>query len=382
MDSGTLENYSTELTHPHTHQMSRKPNIRRYDTLDVFSVGAYEMRKANSFNTNDLQQVAVDPQQEMMARRTSSMRHGSASIFPYDIGDDIDPDGMTASSAHMTADTAVPGPSANRRNCRMHKSFHERGRHHDINKIEKVIDAKCHSLGDDGSDDNLNATNTRRLSPKFTSAQSSLENEVFHMHSRSGSRNKIELSAGIGGIDPLDMVDAPTVTSVSGLAAAAAAASALAKKSHTAAAHKHNLQSLDKPHRSFRRIARATQSFYVTPNTDQRMAYGMHGPNAALQKRMHSMRTRPLRDGMGDGFRSGDMSPQRHDSIVDVKKSPRLSTSGYELQKPAHFDGDGLDQDAAMRGEAINLHCNWTEQLKALCTRSQVLCMSECVSVW
>lgn len=348
MNTGTLDNYSTDLTHPHTHQMSRKPNMRRYDTLDVFSIGAYEMRKANSFNANDPQVVAT-ADDNTMSRRTSSMRHGSTSVFPYEMVDDVDANSMATTTMHHAADvTPSASTSASRRNCRMHKSFHERSRQHDINKIEKVIDAKCHSVGDDGSDDNLNAANARRLSPKFNSAQSSLENEVFHMHSRSSSRNRIE-----AGAESIDMIEATSPLSAPG--ADAAAATTAAKKSHATGSHKHSSQSLDKPHRSFRRIARATQSFYVAPSIggDQRMAYAMHGPNAAIQKRMHSvsMRTKPFRDGMGDGFH-GDMSPQRHDSISDVKKSPRLSSSGYEFQKPAHFDGDGFDQDAVMRGTA------------------------------
>lgn len=350
MDSGTLDNYSTDLTHPHTHQMSRKPNMRRYDTLDVFSIGAYEIRKANSFNANDSQvAVAAD---DTMSRRTSSMRHGSATMYPYEIGDDIDPNAMTVPVAHMVAEAT----GANRRNCRMHKSFHERSRHHDINRIEKAIDSKCYSLGDDGSDDNLSVANARRLSPKFNSAQSSLENEVFHMHSRSSSRNKIES----GGGESIDMIEATSPSSATSMAAAAVAISAFSKKPHQNVPHKHSSQSLDKPNRSFRRIARATQSFYMAPTQmagDQQMAYGAHGPNAALQKRMHSvsMRTKPFRDGMNDAYMSGDMSPQRHDSISDVKKSPRLSSSGYELQKPARFDVDGSDQDAAMRGRPITL---------------------------
>lgn len=340
----SLNNYP-DFTHPHTHQMSRKPNIRRSDTLDVY--GAYEMRKANSFNSNEM---ASD--EMLMSRRTNSMRHTQGSNYPYEM-DEI-------GSLPPPAPPIVTDTGNTRRNCRMHKSFHDRSRQHEI-KMEKIVDAvKCHSLGDDGADDNnVIIGQKRRLSPKFNSAESSLDNEVFH--SRSGSRNKIE-SVSIDAMDAIESATSPT-----NLAAT--------KKVIATAVHKHSSQSLDKPHHSFRRIARATQSFYVNPVQNEEIRLQrttMHGtPSmASVAKRMHSasMRTKPFREALAeakksksfvnDPFGGGnaadyELSPRRRESINDIKKSPRLSTSTYD-QKSSNYDGNDLDYDNVMHAYRQN----------------------------
>lgn len=346
----SLNNYS-DFTHPHTTQMSRKPNIRRSDTLDVY--GAYEMRKANSFNSNDMTSDEI-----LMSRRTNSMRHAQAG-YPFD---DI-------GSLPPPAPPIVTETGNNRRNCRMHKSFHERSRHHEIKK-EKIVDTvKCHSLGDDGSDDNVivvagggggSGSTKRRLSPKFNSAESSLDNEVFH--SRSGSRNKIE-SNSVEAMDAIESATSPTTMQ----------SVAMTKKLITSASHKHSSQSLDKPHHSFRRIARATQSFYLNPGQAeelrlQRTMHGSHGSASgwAAAKRMHSasMRTKSFRDVVSEAKKSksfvtdpfggvAELSPRRRESISDVKKSPRLSSSIYD-QKTSNYDGEDLDYDVVMHAYRQN----------------------------
>ncbi|XP_055316146.1 uncharacterized protein LOC129575931 [Sitodiplosis mosellana] len=355
----SLNNYS-DFTHPHTTQMSRKPNIRRSDTLDVY--GAYEMRKANSFNSNDMTSDEI-----LMSRRTNSMRHTQAAAgYPYEM-DDI-------GSLPPPAPPIVTETGNNRRNCRMHKSFHDRSRHHEIKK-EKIVDAvKCHSLGDDGSDDNVitvaggsgggggSGSTKRRLSPKFNSAESSLDNEVFH--SRSGSRNKME-STSIEAMDAIESATSPTTMS----------SVAMTKKLITSASHKHSSQSLDKPHHSFRRIARATQSFYLNPVQAeelrlQRAMHGSHGSASgwATAKRMHSasMRTKSFRDVVSEAKKSKsfisdpyggvadyELSPRRRESISEVKKSPRLSSSTYD-QKTSNYDGNDLDYDVVMHAYRQN----------------------------
>lgn len=353
----SLNNYS-EFTHPHTHQMPRKPNIRRSDTLDVY--GAYEMRKANSFNANEMTSDEMP-----MSRRTNSMRHTQqgAAGFPYEL-DDI-------GALPAPAPPIVTETGNTRRNCRMHKSFHDRSRQHEI-KIEKCVDAavKCHSLGDDGAGDDgggggggvIVSTTKRRLSPKFNSAESSLDNEVF-VHSRSGSRTKIE-SASIETMDAIESATSPTATM------AAAAKKVMAGGGGggvSGVTQRHSSQSLDKPHHSFRRIARATQSFYLNPVQAEeiRMQRAMHGSNVTAAKRMHSasMRAKSFRDTVNEARKSKsfvadpfmgmassaeyDLSPRRRDSITDVKKSPRLSSSTYDHKSP-NYDGSDLDYDAAI----------------------------------
>lgn len=317
--------------HPHTHQMSRKPNIRRSDTLDVH--GLYEMRKANSFNANDINTDDMI----MSSRRTSSMRHPQNAGYSYEM-DDI-------GSLPPPAPPIVTEIGNTRRNCRMHKSFHDRSRQHEIKK-EKIIDSvKCHSLGDDGADENIIISKVRRLSPKFNSTESSLDNEVFH--SRSNSRNKIE-STSIEEMNAIKSATSPTT---------------IAKKVIATAPHKHSSQSLDKLH-SFRRIARATQSFYLHPTQEGeiRSQRAIHGSGWTAAKRMHSasMRTKSFRDVVTaakksksfitDPFIEGndyDLSPRRRESINDVKKSPRLSTSTYE-QNLSNYDGKDVDYDAVL----------------------------------
>lgn len=342
----SLNNYS-DFTHPHTHQMSRKPNIRRSDTLDVY--GVYEMRKANSFNAND---IAADEIQ--MSRRTNSMRHTQASGFPYEL-DDI-------GSLPPPAPPIVTETGGNsRRNCRMHKSFHDRSRQHEIKK-EKIVDAvKCHSLGEDGADENVIVgvcNKNRRLSPKFNSAESSLDNEVF-THSRSSSRNKIESNSSIEAMDAIESATSPTTQSTT-------------KKVIASGVHKHSSQSLDKPHHNFRRIARATQSFYLSPAQAEeiRMQRSMHGSSGwSAAKRAHSasMRTKSFRDVVteakksksfitdpfiGGGPADYELSPRRRESISDIKKSPRLSSSTYDQK--SNYDGNDLDYDVVMHAYRQN----------------------------
>lgn len=359
--NSSLNNYG-DFPHSHAHHgVSRKPNIRRSDTLDVYGTGVYEMRKANSFNSNE----ATADEAALISRRTSSMRH---SAFPYEMADEIGP-------LPPPAPPIITEPASNqRRNCRMHKSFHDRSRQYEVKK-EKTIDAiKCHSLGDDGlGDDEINVVNKRRLSPKFNSAESSLDNEVFH--SRSGSRNKID-------IDTIEAIDAIEVSTTS------PTTPSVAKKLTGTVPHKHSSHSLDKSHHSFRRIARATQSFYLNPNQfdELRLQRSMHGSTSASAtgKRMHSasMRAKPFRETLSEAKKSKsfvtypfaapneyELSPHRRDSkvysgdgVADVKKSPRLSSNinndsvrpSYDSRKSSNFDDNDLDYDIIMRAYRQN----------------------------
>lgn len=320
-----------------------------------------------------------------MSRRTNSMRHtsgGAAAAYSHEFSVPSDASIIPPIPVGEVAATT----SSNRRNCRMHKSFHER--RHDTKRETTIEAVKCHSLGDDGSDDDPLSGVKRKLSPKFNSTNSSLENEVFN--TRSNSRNKIETEA-------IDIHDsAATIAVVTPSMAAAAkkvmtASSVGASAAAAAASHKHSSHSLDKPHHSFRRIARATQSFYVNPNQydELRLQRAMQNAAAApststggggitfasAAKRVHSasMRTKPFRETLAetkksksfvaDPFVEYDLSGHRRDSklfdsgvsvIGDVKKSPRLS-SNVMLPDAVNFDGSDLaEYDGIMRAYRQN----------------------------
>lgn len=392
--SNSLNNYP-DYKHPHTHHLSRKPNIRRSDTLNLYGTGVCDIRKAHSSNSND---ASVD-HLLMMSRRTNSMRHTTAAaaaaaaaahshefsvvndasiIPPLPIG--------TVGDVVIVGGISTAPTSSNRRNCRMHKSFHER--RHDTKRDAAVIETvKCHSLGDDGSDDELLNGAKRKLSPKFNSANSSLENEVFQ--TRSNSRNKIET----------ETIDVHDMSMIASVGVTPSVATVVAKKvmpmAGPGATHKHSSHSLDKPHHNFRRIARATQSFYLNPNQYEELRLQRAMASAAsvgsgsvtfagAAKRVHSasLRTKPFRETLADTkksksfvsdpFAEYDMSPHRRDSnlfdsgvsvISDAKKSPRLSSNlmlpdamrqSYDGQKATNFDGSDMDYDGIMRAYRQN----------------------------
>lgn len=377
--SNSLNNYP-DYAHPHTHHLPRKQSIvRRSGTLDAYGTGAYDIRKTHSFNSQPKSNTSAEDLL-LMSRRTNSMRHtsgGAAAAYLHEFSVASD---ATIIPPPQVGDVgaAAPTTSANRRNCRMHKSFHER--RHDTKRESAIEAVKCHSLGDDGSDDD--PLGKRKLSPKFNSANSSLENEVFHI--RSNSRNKIETEA----IDVHDPSATPAAVTQPSMAVAVK--KVMPAQSGAAATHKHSSHSLDKPHHSFRRIARATQSFYVNPNQFEELRLQRAMQNAAAAatpssgsgitfagaaKRVHSasMRTKPFRETLAetkksksfvaDPFVEYDMSGHRRDSklfdtgvsvISDVKKSPRLS-SNLMLPDGTNFDGSDLaEYDGIMRAYRQN----------------------------
>lgn len=343
--------YHTHHSHiAHVEAPTRKQNMRRSDTLEVYAGEMFEMRKTNSFNT---QEAMAEDALMSASRRTNSMRNTAAIGYQQDL-DIIENKPLSPLQPH-----AVEQQSNNRRNCRMHKSLYDPHRRHEHAKKEQSLEAiKCHSVGDD--DDGINGGGAKRkLSPKFNSAGASLENEVFH--TRNNSRSKIEVvdaSASTG-----DVIEVSTMPK---------------KGPHK----QHSSHSLDKAH-SFRRIARATQSFYLNPNSydELRLQRGVVGggsvPNAT-GKKMHSasMRAKPFRETLteakksksfvADPFGEYELSPHRRDSkifvtgdLAEIKKSPRLSANvhadgsgariAYDHRKTSDFDPTGLDYDAIMR---------------------------------
>lgn len=385
--SNSLNNYPDYKHLSRTHHLPRKQSaVRRSGPLDVYGTGAFDIRKTHSFNSHPPPNSSAEDLL-LMSRRTNSMRHtsgGAAAAYSHEFS--VPSDALIIPPIPIGGDVVVGGAaatsSANRRNCRMHKSFHER--RHDTKRETAIEAVKCHSLGDDGSDDDPLSGVKRKLSPKFNSANSSLENEVFH--TRSNSRNKIETEA----IDVHDP-SAVATTVITPSMAAAAKKVMTAASGVSAASHKHSSHSLDKPHHSFRRIARATQSFYVNPNQYEELRLQRAMQNAAAAaattstssgltfagaaKRVHSasMRTKPFRETLAetkksksfvaDPFVEYDMSGHRRDSklfdsgvsvISDVKKSPRLS-SNLMLTDASNFEGGDLaEYDGIMRAYRQN----------------------------
>lgn len=371
--STSLNNYP-DYKHPHTHHLPRKHNIvRRSGALDAYATGTYDIRKTNSFNSKP-KPISSAEDLLLMSRRTNSMRHtsgGAAAAYTHEFSVASDATIIPPISVGDVVGGAA-SISTNRRNCRMHKSFHER--RFDTKRDAAIETVKCHSLGDDGSDDDTISGVKRKLSPKFNSANASLENEVFH--TRSNSRNKIET-------ETIDVHDSSATTAVVITPSMSATGSG-------AVTHKHSSHSLDKPHHNFRRIARATQSFYLNPNQYEELRLQRAMQNAAAAattstgsgvtfasaaKRVHSasLRTKPFRETLvetkksksfvSDPFVEYDLSGHRRDSklfdsgvsvISDVKKSPRLS-SNLLLSDAANFDGNDLaEYDGIMRAYRQN----------------------------
>lgn len=355
----------------HSATTTRKQNMRRSDTLDVYTAEMYEMRKTNSFNANEGGSIE---EAIIASRRTGSMRNTGAG-YQHEF-DTIEQKPVSPRQAHASE---VPhSTQQNRRNCRMHKSLYDphRARHEHTKKEQSIDSMKCHSVGDD--DEGAIGGAKRKLSPKFNSAGASLENDVFHIRSNS-SRSTDEMEA----IAPGDVIEVSTMQKKVAMQTAAIIAAAPSGP-HIQQAHKHSSHSLDKAH-SFRRIARATQSFYLNPNAYdelrlQRGGVAMPGGSGVAGKKIHSasMRAKPFREALSeakksksfvaDPFLEYELSPHRRDSKfvtgdVEIKKSPRLGAgdgiaaaaaiaiarASYEHRKASDFDPTGLDYDAIMR---------------------------------
>lgn len=372
---------------------ARKQNMRRSDTLDVYSAEMYEMRKTNSFNANDGGSIedAINA-----SRRTSSMRSTNAGGYDFDV---IEAKPVSPRQSHGSELQHAGQPS--RRNCRMHKSLYDphRVRHEHAKKEHPINDLKCHSVGDD-DDAVVIGGAKRKLSPKLSSTGTSLENDVFHIRSNS-SRSTVELdtAASTGDIVEVSTMPKKIVSTSSGIIQAQ---QQQAQQQPQQQAHKHSSHSLDKTH-NFRRIARATQSFYLNPNSydELRLQRAQASGAGAAGKKMHSasMRAKPFRETLteakksksfvADPFGEYELSPHRRDSkflgssaaagssgveVGEIKKSPRLgmglglgasdgiaaaaaiaiARASYEHRKGSDFDPAGLDYDAIMRNYRQN----------------------------
>uniref|UniRef100_A0A1B0CQD8 Putative conserved plasma membrane protein n=1 Tax=Lutzomyia longipalpis TaxID=7200 RepID=A0A1B0CQD8_LUTLO len=142
---------------------ARRASFRRSDTLDVSAPGLLQMRKTRSFHTNEPPTV----EDVLMARRTSSSVRNSL-LYPNELA---------------VAPLATPehSPSSDRRNCSMHRSFNDAQKQRIMSRRDAM---KCHSFSENIYPDD--SEERRTDVKKFSSANVSLENELFR--SRSNSR--------------------------------------------------------------------------------------------------------------------------------------------------------------------------------------------------
>ncbi|XP_055701779.1 LOW QUALITY PROTEIN: uncharacterized protein LOC129801045 [Phlebotomus papatasi] len=154
---------------PHSLYAARRSSFRRSDTLDVSAPGLLQMRKTRSFHLNEPPTV----EDVLNARRTSSSVRNSM-LYPNELA---------------VAPLATPehSPSSDRRNCSMHRSFNDPQKQRIMSRRDAM---KCHSFSENIYPDD--SEERRKDVKKFSSANVSLENELFRSRSNSRSRSQQE----------------------------------------------------------------------------------------------------------------------------------------------------------------------------------------------
>lgn len=173
----------------------RKP-LRRSDTLHVYSPSMHQLRKATSFHSRT-NSGGSNPDEIVAAPiiRHSSVRHSH--IYPREYLVKQDSGGGTSSGGGEEEEEIRPAPafvhspntSGNRRNCHMHRSFNDQQKQRNA-AFQRRDSAKFHSLGDDMPAEVIERS--PREGKKFSSANASLENEVYRSRSNSRSEKKAE----------------------------------------------------------------------------------------------------------------------------------------------------------------------------------------------
>jgi hypothetical protein len=145
-----------------------KRHLRRYDTLDSSTPSLYYVKKTQSLHSNEL---ADDLITVPIAKQNVDFMHSSDSNpLPSDIEIDDEMDDVNNV----------------RRNCHMHRSFNDP--HNQRRPISRHASVQYHSFNDDIHD------NRNMDGRKFSSANISLENEIYRNLSISNSRN-LEVAA-------------------------------------------------------------------------------------------------------------------------------------------------------------------------------------------
>ncbi|XP_021697181.1 uncharacterized protein LOC110675764 [Aedes aegypti] len=173
-----------------------RKQMRRSDTLHVYSPSMHQLRKATSFHSRS--NSGGSNTDEIVAApiiRHSSVRHSH--VHPREYLVKQDSGGGTSSGGgeeeeeirQAPAYVHSPNVSGNRRNCHMHRSFNDQQKQRNAAFLRRDS-VKFHSLGDDMPAEVVERS--PRESKKFSSANASLENEIYRSRSNSRSEKKTE----------------------------------------------------------------------------------------------------------------------------------------------------------------------------------------------
>lgn len=172
-----------------------RKQFRRSDTLHVYSPSMHQLRKATSFHSRS-NSGGSNPDEIIAAPiiRHSSVRHSH--IYPREYLIKQDSGGGTSSGGGEEEEEIRPAPafvhspnvSGNRRNCHMHRSFNDQQKRNAA--FTRRDSVKFHSLGDDIPAEVVDRS--PREIKKFSSANASLENEVYRSRSNSRTEKKTE----------------------------------------------------------------------------------------------------------------------------------------------------------------------------------------------
>uniref|UniRef100_A0A182RRQ5 Uncharacterized protein n=1 Tax=Anopheles funestus TaxID=62324 RepID=A0A182RRQ5_ANOFN len=181
-----------------------RKQFRRSDTLHVYSPSMHQLRKATSFHSRS-NSGGSNPDEIVAAPiiRHSSVRH--THIYPREYlvkqdsgggvssggGEDEDEELTVAAAAAAAAANYrqhSPNVNANRRNCHMHRSFNDQQKRNAA--FLRRDSVKFHSLGEDIPAEVVDRS--PRESKKFSSANASLENEIYRSRSNSRTDKKGE----------------------------------------------------------------------------------------------------------------------------------------------------------------------------------------------
>uniref|UniRef100_A0A182MBG3 Uncharacterized protein n=1 Tax=Anopheles culicifacies TaxID=139723 RepID=A0A182MBG3_9DIPT len=181
-----------------------RKQFRRSDTLHVYSPSMHQLRKATSFHSRS-NSGGSNPDEIVAAPiiRHSSVRH--THIYPreylvkQDSGGGVSSGGGEEEDEELTVAAAAaaaaanyrqhsPNVSANRRNCHMHRSFNDQQKRNAA--FLRRDSVKFHSLGEDIPAEVVDRS--PRETKKFSSANASLENEIYRSRSNSRTDKKGE----------------------------------------------------------------------------------------------------------------------------------------------------------------------------------------------
>ncbi|XP_052860959.1 uncharacterized protein LOC128268012 [Anopheles cruzii] len=177
-----------------------RKQFRRSDTLHVYSPSMHQLRKATSFHSRSNSGGNPDEIVAAPIIRHSSVRHTHIYPSEYLVKQDSAGAGSAAGDADEKALSPVaaggssyhhsPNVGSNRRNCHMHRSFNFDQQQKRNAAFLRRDSVKFHSLGDDIPSEVIERS--PREGKKFSSANASLENEIYRSRSNSRTDKKGE----------------------------------------------------------------------------------------------------------------------------------------------------------------------------------------------